>query len=112
MTEQSFSPRWSITDLTRYVRELFETDYRLQDVEVEGEISNMNMHSSGHAYFTLKDAGAQLKAVMWRSDVQTQRGEMPRNGDRVVARGRMAVYEARGEYQIICRVLRPAGLGD
>lgn len=113
MTEQNSSPRWTVTTLTRYVREMFESDYRLQDVEVEGEISNMNINStSGHAYFTLKDAGAQLSAVMWRSDVQTMRGEMPRNGDRVIARGRMSVYEPRGNYQIMCRVLRPAGMGD
>jgi exodeoxyribonuclease VII large subunit len=113
MSNDAFSPsRWSVTELTRYVRELFETDYRLQDVEVEGEISNATRHNSGHFYFTMKDAGAQLRGVMWRSDVQAQRGELPNNGDRVTARGRLAIYEPRGEYQIICRQIRPAGLGN
>jgi exodeoxyribonuclease VII large subunit len=113
MSNDAFSPpRWTVTELTRYVRELFETDYRLQDVEVEGEISNATRHSSGHFYFTMKDAGAQLRGVMWRSDVQAQRGDLPNNGDRVTARGRLAIYEPRGEYQIVCRLIRPAGVGN
>src|SRR5512138_3718248 len=90
---------------------MFETDYRLQDVEVEGEVSNWRAPGSGHAYFTLKDADAQLKCVMWRSDVLTQTS-LPRDGDRVLARGHLGVYEAGGQYQLYCRQIRPAGLGD
>ena len=62
--------RWTVADLSRYIRQMFETDYRLQDIEVEGEVSNWRAPGSGHAYFTLKDAEAQLKCVMWRSDVK------------------------------------------
>lgn len=103
--------RWTVSELTRYVRQLFEMDYRLQDVEVEGEVSDFRVPGSGHAYFTLKDAGAQLKCVMWRSEVQAQ-AALPEHGDRVIAQGSLSVYEAGGQYQLYCRSLRPAGLGD
>ncbi len=104
--------RWTVTTLTRYVRQLFESDYRLLDLEIEGEVSNLRVPASGHAYFTLKDASSQLRCVMWRSDVATLRGSLPRDGERVIARGSLTVYEAQGEYQLRCRTLRAAGLGD
>jgi exodeoxyribonuclease VII large subunit len=103
--------RWTINELTRYLRQMFETDYRLQDLEVEGEVSNWSVPASGHAYFTLKDAEAQLKCVMWRSDLANQQ-TIPRNGDRVLARGHLSVYDAGGQYQLYCRLIQPAGLGD
>ena len=65
--------RWGVSELTRYIRQMFEMDYRLADVEVEGEVSNWRAPGSGHMYFTLKDADSQLRAVMWRSDVLAQR---------------------------------------
>lgn len=103
---------WTVTELTRYVRQMFESDYRLQDVEVEGELSNLRIPGSGHAYFTLKDAGAELTCVMWKGQVQAHGADMPGHGDRVVAEGYLSVYETRGQYQLYCRRLRPAGLGD
>ncbi|GAB4476831.1 MAG: exodeoxyribonuclease VII large subunit [Anaerolineae bacterium] len=102
---------WAVRDLTRYIRQLIETDYRLQDLEVEGELSNFRIPSSGHAYFTLKDGGAQLQCVMWASDVRLLR-DQPRDGDRVIARGHISVYEQGGQYQLYCRTLRLAGVGD
>ncbi|MBE2224866.1 MAG: exodeoxyribonuclease VII large subunit, partial [Anaerolineae bacterium] len=102
---------WSVSDLTAYIRELFEIDYRLQDVEVSGEISNFTRARSGHLYFTLKDAGAQLKCVMWRSSVERLRFS-PGDGDAVVAAGRISVYEASGAYQLYADSLQPAGRGD
>jgi len=103
--------RWTVSELTRYVRQIFEADYRLQDVEVEGEISDFRLPGSGHAYFTLKDADAQLRCVMWRSDLANQ-VYLPQHGDRVIARGRMGVYEASGQYQLYCQRILPAGQGD
>jgi exodeoxyribonuclease VII large subunit len=103
--------RWGVSELTRYIRQMFEMDYRLADVEVEGEVSNWRAPASGHVYFTLKDADSQIKAVMWRSDVLAQRG-LPQDGERVVARGNISVYEAQGQYQLICRRLLPVGAGD
>lgn len=103
--------RWNVSELTRYISQMFKTDYRLQDLEVEGEVSNWRVPSSGHAYFTLKDENAALKCVMWRSNLQGQ-GWMPEHGERVIARGRMGVYEAGGDYQLYCDGLRRAGVGD
>ena len=102
---------WSVSDLTTYIRELFEIDYRLQDVEVSGEISNFTQARSGHLYFTLKDAGAQLKCVMWRTAAERLRF-LPGDGDAVVAAGRISVYEAGGNYQLYATGLQPAGRGD
>ena len=60
--------QWTVSTLTRYVRDELESDPRLQDIWVQGEISNASRPASGHLYFTLKDAGASLKCVMWRSN--------------------------------------------
>ena len=103
--------RWGVSELTRYIRQLLEQDYRLQELEVEGEVSNWHVHGSGHAYFTLKDDKAQLQCVMWRSAVQTQ-AYLPQQGDRIIARGYISVYQVGGLYQLYCQALRPAGLGD
>jgi exodeoxyribonuclease VII large subunit len=77
---------------------------------VEGEISNCRLWNTGHLYFTLKDTGAQIKAVMFRSALRQLRFA-PADGLRVVARGRVSVYEPKGEYQIVCEHLEPEGLG-
>ncbi len=109
---QALEPEpWTVSELTRYVRELFEIDYRLQDVEVAGEISNFSQARSGHLYFTLKDDAAQLKCVMWRSSSHRLRFQ-PQDGDAVVARGRLSVYEAGGVYQLYAESLTPAGRGN
>ncbi|MCP4361287.1 MAG: exodeoxyribonuclease VII large subunit, partial [Chloroflexi bacterium] len=105
------SSAWSVSDLTQYIRELFEIDYRLQDVEVAGEISNFTRARSGHLYFTLKDENAQLKCVMWRSAAE-QLPVFPGDGDAVVAHGRLSIYEASGVYQLYADRLEPAGRGD
>ncbi len=102
---------WSVSELTDYIRELFEIDFRMQDVEVEGEISNFTQARSGHLYFTLKDEEAQIKCVMWRSAAQRLRFE-PRDGDAVLARGRISVYPASGAYQLYAERLLPAGRGE
>lgn len=105
------SQTWRVSELTQYIRELFEIDYRLQDVEVSGEISNFTQARSGHLYFTLKDESAQLKCVMWRSAAEKLRFG-PQDGDAVVAHGRVSVYEASGMYQLYIDHLEPAGRGD
>jgi len=104
------SPVLSVSDLTRRVRELLDTDYRLQDVWVGGEVSNVSRPASGHLYFTLKDAGASLRCVMWRPDV-ARLLTPPRDGEAVEAHGRVSVYEAGGQYQLYADTLRPAGEG-
>ena len=104
------SDAWTVSELTHYIRDLFEVDYRLKDVEVSGEISNFTQARSGHLYFTLKDEQAQLKCVMWRSAAE-QLDYVPRDGDAVVVNGRISVYEAAGAYQLYAEHLEQAGRG-
>ncbi len=102
---------WTVGELTAYIREMFELDYRLQDVEVTGELSNFTRAASGHLYFTLKDGAAQMKCVMWRTQAERLRFR-PAEGDAILARGRISVYEAGGVYQLYAERLQPAGRGD
>jgi len=102
---------WTVGELTNYVRQMFEMDYRLRDIDVSGEISNFTRAASGHIYFTLKDAGAQLKCVMWRSMAERLRFR-PAEGDAVIAHGRVSVYEVSGVYQLYVDHMQPAGRGD
>ncbi|OFW14608.1 MAG: exodeoxyribonuclease VII large subunit [Acidobacteria bacterium RIFCSPLOWO2_12_FULL_67_14] len=98
----------TVSELTGRIRALLEE--RLADVWVEGELSNCRVWNTGHMYFTLKDSGAQIKGVMFRSAVRSLRFA-PQDGLRVVARGRISVYDPKGEYQIVCDRLDPEGLG-
>lgn len=101
---------WSVSDLTQYVRDLLASDHNLQDVWVQGEVSNFSRPSSGHLYFTLKDSGAALKCVMWRNAAARQTF-LPRDGDAIEVHGAIGVYEAAGAYQLYADILRPAGEG-
>jgi exodeoxyribonuclease VII large subunit len=98
----------TVTELTADIRAVLESGFT--DVWVEGELSNCRLWNTGHLYFTLKDAGAQLRAVMFRSDVRRLRFKCE-DGQHVVARGRLSVYDQKGEYQVICESLEPRGLG-
>ncbi len=102
---------WTVGELTTYVRQMFELDYRLRDIDVSGEISNFTRAASGHLYFTLKDANAQLKCVMWRSLAERLRFR-PAEGDAIIAHGRVSVYEVGGVYQLYVEHMQPAGRGD
>ena len=102
---------WTVAELTARIRALLEGDESLQDVAVSGEISNMTRARSGHWYFTLKDANASLRCVMWRSAAGRQRF-VPQEGDAVQALGHIGLYEPRGEYQLYATQLRPLGVGE
>jgi len=102
---------WSVSSLTRYVRQALESDYRLQDIWITGEAFNVSRPSSGHLYFTLKDADASLRCVMWRSEVALQK-VLPRDGEAIEVHGHVSVYEAGGQYQLYADAIRPAGEGD
>jgi exodeoxyribonuclease VII large subunit len=99
---------WSVRELMGAVRTALEREYT--DVWVEGEISNFRPAESGHLYFTLKDNDAQLRLVMFRSQARLLRFK-PENGMQVIARGRITVYEARGEMQLSAEYLEPKGAG-
>ncbi len=102
---------FTISQLTSYIRDLFDQDELLQDVWVQGEISNFTRASSGHLYFTLKDERSELRGVMWRHTAAWLSFE-PQHGDAVLAHGTVTVYEPRGQYQLICDALQVAGAGD
>jgi len=98
----------TVSELTTRIRGVLESTQG--EVLVEGEIANSRLWKTGHLYFTLRDEHAQLKAVMFRSAVRYLRFT-PEDGLRVIARGRVTVYEPKGEYQIVCEQLQPQGVG-
>ena len=98
----------SVSEFTRCVKELLEGS--LRPCWVRGEVSNQRQQASGHVYFSLKDAGAQLSAVMFRTDAARQRVAL-RDGLQVLVYGEVSVYEARGQYQLVVRVLVEDGQG-
>lgn len=100
----------TVSEITARIRVLLEQAPVLQDVWVAGEVSNFSRASSGHIYFTLKDAGAQLSSVVWKSQARAL-GYMPKSGDQVVAHGRIGVYEPGGRYQLYVDALQPTGRG-
>jgi exodeoxyribonuclease VII large subunit len=99
---------YSVSELTSGIRGLLETSFG--EIWVEGEISNCKVWNSGHMYFTLKDGGAQIKGVMFRTSLRYLRFK-PADGLHVVARGQLSVYEPKGEYQLACEHMEPKGLG-
>jgi exodeoxyribonuclease VII large subunit len=101
---------YRIGQITHYIKSLFELDEQLQDVWLEGEISNWRSYPSGHIYFTLKDEDAALNCVLWRSQAAALDFK-PRDGDGVLAHGYISVYEARGAYQLYVDELHKAGAG-
>jgi exodeoxyribonuclease VII large subunit len=100
----------SVSQISRYIRELIESNAQLQNVWVEGEISNFSRPKSGHWYFTLKDPTAQLPCVMWRSTAELQL-TVPQDGDSVQVHGGLSVYEAGGRYQLYVDEIRTGGEG-
>src|SRR5688572_17265458 len=98
----------TVSELTGRLRTLLEEQFF--EIWVEGELSNCRVWNTGHMYFTLKDANAQIKGVMFRSALRLLRFK-PGDGLRVVARGRVSVYDQKGEYEIVCDHLEPEGLG-
>jgi exodeoxyribonuclease VII large subunit len=99
---------YTVSDLNARIRLLLEEQF--VEVWVEGELSNSKLWNTGHMYFTLKDASAQIRGVMFRSALRTLRFK-PQDGLRVIARGRVSVYDPKGEYQLVCEHLEPEGLG-
>ncbi|MBI5934545.1 MAG: exodeoxyribonuclease VII large subunit [Chloroflexi bacterium] len=104
------SVQWTVTRLTAHLRQVIEADPALQDVWVRGELSNVSRPASGHLYFTLKDAGASLRGVMWK--INATRLKLPlRDGMEVEAHGKIGIYEVGGQYQLYADVIRPVGEG-
>ncbi|NDD27938.1 MAG: exodeoxyribonuclease VII large subunit [Proteobacteria bacterium] len=102
---------WTVRELTSYIKGVLEGDFSLAGMSVSGELSNVKRAHNGHIWFTLKDEGAQLGAVMFKGDAMRCK-LTPSEGMKVVASGRLTVYEPRGNYQMVVSDLRPDGLGD
>jgi len=102
--------QWTVSKLTFYIRKLLEENEVLQDVWVQGEISNLSRPASGHIYFTLKDSSAALKCVMWKTSAARLRIGL-QDGMEVEVHGRIGVYEVSGQYQLYADQIRPVGEG-
>lgn len=101
----------SVTQINDYIKKIIENDKLMYDVWIKGEISNFKPHYSGHLYLTLKDEGGVIKAVMFKSAAKTLKFA-PKDGMKVLARGRITVYSPSGQYQINLTEMRTDGLGD
>lgn len=101
----------TITQLNEYIRSRMDADPFLSGIAVRGEISNYKLYPSGHHYFTLKDEGAALKCVMFKSSAQRLRFR-PENGMKIIAMGKVSVYPRDGVYQLSCTALAMDGIGD
>lgn len=102
---------YSVSEINNFISDIFDRDTVLRNVQVQGEVSNFKRYPSGHCYFTLKDKGGVLKAVMFRSRAISLRFE-PQNGDTVIAVGRIGVFERDGVYQLYTDLLLQQGAGD
>ena len=100
-----------VSDLNRRVRSLLDADPTLADVWVEGEVSQPSFPASGHCFFTLKDGGSQVKAVLFREEL-ARATVRPAHGMQLICHGRVRVYEAQGSYQLYVESVTPAGAGD
>ena len=102
---------YSVTQLNRFIKMVFEKNTVLFNLSIRGEITNFKAHYTGHLYFTLKDETSSIKCVMFKSNASNLKFEVA-DGMKVVVTGQVAVYEANGTYQIYCRNIEKEGLGE
>lgn len=111
MDNPKFPGALTVTQLNEYIKGIIDRDVRLSDVYLKGEISNFKNHySTGHFYFTLKDEGSMIRAIMFRSSA-SKLPFLPEDGMKVVAHGRIAAFVRDGQYQIYCDSMEPDGVG-
>ena len=111
MDNPKFPGALTVTQLNEYIKGIIDRDVRLSDVCLKGEISNFKNHySTGHFYFTLKDEGSMIRAIMFRSSA-SKLPFLPEDGMKVVAHGRIAAFVRDGQYQIYCDSMEPDGVG-
>lgn len=108
---RSNPPVYSVKQVNQYLKMVIETDEALSDIWIKGEISNFTAQKSGHLYFSIKEQGSVLKAVMFAGDAWRLRFK-PENGMKVLLRGGLNVYEPSGQYQIIVKEIQPDGIGS
>ena len=101
----------TVAQLNGYTKTILEGNELLSDIYVRGELSNFKIYSSGHMYFSLKDENAAIAGVMWRS-YASRLPFVPKDGMKVVAHGRISLYEDTGRYQLIADNFEPDGIGS
>lgn len=101
---------FTVGQINRYIKNLLENDFILNSLLVQGEISNFKAHSSGHWYFTLKDATGALSCMVFRQDAE-EIPFLPENGMQVILYGRVSLYERTGQYQLYGEFMEPVGMG-
>lgn len=110
-TEHANQAIWTVSGITRYLKNKLDVDEILQDVWIRGEISNFTHHSRGHMYFTVKDEECRLKAVMFAGHNRYLKF-MPQNGTKVIVRGALTIFERDGQYQFYVKEMQPDGIGN
>lgn len=110
MPRENLNGALTVTELNNYIKDVFDNDRYLLGVTVKGEISNFKSHSTGHLYFSLKDEGSIIRAVMFRSSAHSL-PFVPENGMKVVARGRVTSFVRDGQYQLYAESMEPDGIG-
>ena len=101
----------TVTGLSRYIKSVLENDSKLISFTVSGEISNLTIHRTGHLYFALKDENSLINAVMFKSSVSSLKFK-PENGMKVIAKGKISVFEPMGRYQVLVTSMQVDGIGD
>ncbi|MBM3948213.1 MAG: exodeoxyribonuclease VII large subunit [SAR202 cluster bacterium] len=101
---------YPVSKVTRYLRDLLASETLLQDLWVSGEVSNFTRAASGHCYFSLRDATSTLRCVMFRTS--SSGSQHLKEGAAVIIHGRVAIYEARGDLQVIADIVQPEGVGE
>lgn len=101
----------TVSELNGYIKKVIDSDFILSNTQVKGEISNFKAHSSGHLYFSLKDDFGKINCIMFRTKAENL-SFTPENGMKVVAKGKVSVYQKDGAYQLYCDELKPQGIGE
>ena len=103
---------YSVGQVNKYIKNMFAQDFMLHHISIKGEVSNCKYHSSGHIYFTMKDADGTINAIMFAGNRREGLKFQMKEGDRVVVTGSVEVYERDGRYQIYARTIERDGEGN
>ena len=103
---------YTVLQINSYIKNMFDTDFVLKNINIQGEISNLKYHTSGHIYFTLKDKDSTISAVMFAGSRMKGLNFRLRDGMKVVVTGNISVFEASGKYQIYAREIKETGSGE
>ncbi|KEH95910.1 exodeoxyribonuclease VII large subunit [Clostridium massiliodielmoense] len=101
----------SVSELNNYIKNVIDNDFILKNSKIKGEISNFKIHVSGHIYFSLKDKNSKINCIMFRSYARNLKF-IPEDGDNVILKGRVSVYQKDGVYQFYCEDIEKEGVGD